>query len=183
MPFIRSGLVGIIACASAACASSNTEAAAGEAATPKPSEAPSQTVNQLVWSGALQPMQEKTGYAAPTKQQKTYGTVRLQPTARDINRTLVNIVVSTSGQDAGSLRWAILPGRCGGATLPIVGYEHFPIIEVGTNGRGQLNTEIPLAMPYDGSFHVNIYGGGQSPSGGGGLENVLTCANLRRGGS
>ncbi|HJU68488.1 MAG TPA: hypothetical protein VJ650_09575 [Gemmatimonadaceae bacterium] len=123
-------------------------------------------------------MQERTGYAAPTKQQKTYGTVRLQPTARDLNRTSVSIVVSTSGQDAGSLRWAILPGRCGASTLPLTGYEHFPMIEVGTNGRGQLNTEIPVAMPYDGSFHVNIYN-----ASGGGLENVLTCANLRRGSS
>jgi len=183
MPSIRSGLVGIIACTAGACASSNTEASAGDAASPKPAESTSSSAGQLVWSGSLQPMQERTGYAVPTKQQKTYGTVRLQPTSRDLNRTSVSIVVSTSGQDASALRWAILPGRCGAATLPLAGYEHFPIIEVGTNGRGQLNTEIPLAMPYDGSFHVNIYGGGQNPAGGGGLENVLTCANLKRGGS
>lgn len=181
MPSIRSGLVGIIACAAGACASSNTAAPAEEAASPKPNEAASSSASQLVWSGSLQPMQERTGYAAPTKQQKTYGTVRLQPTARDLNRTAVSIVVSTSGQDASSLRWAILPGRCGASTLPLIGYDQFPIIEVGTNGRGQLNTEVQLAMPYDGAFHVNVYssGGGQA----GGLENVLTCANLRRGGS
>jgi hypothetical protein len=181
MPSIRSGLVGIIACAAGACASSNTAAPAGDAASPKPNEAASSSASQLVWSGSLQPMQERTGYAAPTKQQKTYGTVRLQPTARDLNRTTVSIVVSTSGQDASALRWAILPGRCGASTLPIMGYDQFPIIEVGTNGRGQLNTEIQLGMPYDGSFHVNVYGGGHGQSAG--LENVLTCANLRRGGS
>jgi hypothetical protein len=126
-------------------------------------------------------MQERTGYAAPTKQQKTYGTVRVEPTAGDLNRSKVSIIVSTSLQEPSALRWAILPGRCGASTLPIVGFEHFPIIEVGTNGRGQLNTEIPVGLPYEGSFHVNVYGGGNQS--GGRLENVLTCANLRRGNS
>jgi hypothetical protein len=183
MPSIRSGLVGVIACAAGACASSNTAEPSPEAASPNPSPATSSSTSQLAWSGSLQPMQERTGYAAPTKQHKTYGTVRLEPTARDLNRTKVSIVVSTSLQEPASLTWAVLPGRCGSPTMPMVGYEHFPVIEVGTNGRGQLNAELPMALPYDGSFHVNIYGSGQSQPGTARLENVLTCANLRRGGS
>jgi hypothetical protein len=166
---MRSGLIGITLCATSACASSNTADAARE----------SQTGGggQLVWTGSLQPTQERTGAAVPTKQQKAYGTVRLQPTSRDLNRTSVSIVISTPLQEPSELRWAIVPGRCGSGALPMVGHEHFPVLEVSSNGRGQLTTEIPFAMPYDGSYHVNVYRGTVQ------MENVLTCANLRRAGS
>lgn len=167
MATLRSGLLGITLCAVGACASSRT----AETVQASPN------ADQLVWTGSLQPTQERTGAAVPTKQQKAYGTVRLQPTARDLDRTSVSIVVSTPLQEPGELRWAIVPGRCGSGALPLVGYEHFPIIEVAANGRGQLTTEIPLAMPYDGTFHLNVYAGRVQ------LDNVLTCANLRREGN
>lgn len=172
MPSLRPGLIGITLCATSACASSNT---GSTTATPRESQAPS--ANQLVWTGSLQPTQERTGAAAPTKQQKAYGTVRFQPTARDLNRTSVSITISTPLQEPTELRWAIVPGRCGSGALPLGGYEHFPILEVSSNGRGQLTTEIQFAMPYDGSYHVNVYRGTIQ------MENVLTCANLRRGGT
>lgn len=181
MPSVRVGLVGLILCGTG-CASSNT-AATTETATAAPAEdSKSSASRQIAWSGSLQPMQERTGYAAPTKQQKAYGTVRLEPTARDLNRTAVSIVISTPIQEPTMLRWAIVPGRCGSAALPVVGYEQFPMLEVGTNGRGQLNVELPLALPYDGVFHVAVYRGDQSQPGSARLQDVLTCANLKRGG-
>ena len=162
---LRAGLLGITLCAASACASSKTAEPVRE----------SVSADQLVWTGSLQPTQERTGDLAPTKQHKAYGTVRLRPTASDLNRTAVEIVVSTPLQEPAELRWAILPGRCGAGTLPLLGFEQFPILEVSSNGRGQLSTEIPFAMPYDGTFHVNLYWRGVQ------LDNVLTCANLRRG--
>ena len=165
---LRFGATWIALCLSSACASSKSSQPANEA----PSNA-----NELVWTGSLQPTQERTGGAVPTKQQKAYGTVRLQPTVRDLDRMSVSITISTPLQEPGELRWAIVPGRCGSGALPLIGYEHFPILEVSSNGRGQLTTEIPLTMPYDGSFHLNVYAGRVQ------LDNVLTCANLRRGGA
>ena len=162
---LRSGSLWIALYFVSACASAKTS---------QPTNTPS-NANELVWTGSLQPTQERTGEAAPTKQQKAYGTVRLQPTARDLNRTSVSIVISTPLQEPSELRWAIVPGRCGSGALPLIGYEHFPLLEVSSNGRGQLTTEIPLTMPYDGAFHLNVYAGRVQ------LENVLTCANLRRG--
>jgi hypothetical protein len=182
MRSIRAGLVGLIVCGTGACASPGAGAKTGETTAPAAERPQPSAAEQIAWSGSLQPMQERTGYAAPTKQQKAYGTVRLEPTARDLNRTAVSIVISTAIQEPTMLRWAIVPGRCGSSALPIVGYEQFPMLEVGTNGRGQLNVELPLALPYDGVFHVAVYRGDQSQHGSGRLQDVLTCANLKRGG-
>jgi hypothetical protein len=160
-----------------------TLVAASACASSRPTPQPEASgAAQLVWTGSLQPTQERSGAVVPTKQQKAYGTVRLQPTPRDLNRTSVSITISTPIQEPTELRWAIVPGRCGAGALPLVGYEQFPVLEVGANGRGQLTAEIPFAMPYDGSYHVNVYMA-RTQSGPGDLQNVLTCANLRRGGS
>ncbi|MGQ0715438.1 MAG: hypothetical protein ACT4PJ_17200 [Gemmatimonadaceae bacterium] len=172
---LGSTLGAAVACASAPPATGD-EPAADVAA------AGSSRPDELVWSGSLQPTQERTGTVAPTKQNKAYGTVRLRPTPRDLNRTAVNIVISTPLQEPSALRWALLPGRCGAASLPVMGYELFPIVEVGTNGRGELTAEIPFTLPYDGSFHVNVYWGDRSQPGSARLQSVLTCANLRRSG-
>lgn len=85
------------------------------------------------------------------------------------------ISLSTSLQNSTSLNWAVLTGRCGSGSLPILGVEQFPVIDVGTNGRGQLNGEMALALPASGAFHLNVYW-----SGGRQLNDVMTCANLRR---
>jgi hypothetical protein len=124
------------------------------------------------WSGTLQPTQQRTGMAAPTSQNKAYGSVFLAQIGPA--RTRIRLNVSTPIQSSGVLQWAMHTGRCGSGTLPIVGIERFPVIEVGTSGRGELDAEMPLSLPETGRFHVNVYVGGQQ------LNNVLTCANLRR---
>lgn len=87
----------------------------------------------------------------------------------------VTLAVSTALQEPTSLRWAVLPGRCGAGSLPVLGFDQFPPLDVGSSGRGQLEVEIPVALPQAGSYHVNVYFGGMQ------LDNVLTCATLRRG--
>lgn len=148
-----------------ACASSPS-ASSGDSA-PEPVAA---------WSGSFTATQERTGRAAPTRLQQASGTVRLRRSERDPNRTAVALVVTTSVQDAAALRWAVLPGRCGSATIPLLGHEQFPPLEMGSMGRGQIEIELPLELPQSGNYHVNVYSGGRE------LEHVVTCANLRRGG-
>lgn len=124
------------------------------------------------WSGTLQPTQQRTGMAAPTSQNKAYGSVFLAQIGP--SRTRVRLNVSTPIQSSRVLQWALHTGRCGSGSLPIVSVERFPVIEIGTSGRGDLDAEMPLSLPETGTFHVNVYLGGQQ------LNNVLTCANLRR---
>ncbi len=96
-------------------------------------------------------------------------------TSRGAGRAAVSIALSTPLQGSTALNWGVLPGRCGSGALPIVGIERFPAIDVGNNGRGQLDIEMALDLPTDGSYHVNIYwAGGQQ------LSDVMTCANLKK---
>ena len=126
------------------------------------------------WTGSFQATQERSGVLAPTKLQQAAGTVRLQQSARDPRKTAVSLVVSASLKEPTSLRWALHPGRCGAASLPLLGYDQFAPLEVSSSGRGQLDVDLPLELPQTGSYHVNVYFGGTD------LDDVLTCANLRR---
>ena len=125
------------------------------------------------WTGSLQPMQQRSGGLGPTGQNKAFGNVSLSSKGSD--RTAISISLSTPLQGSAALSWAILPGRCGSGALPIVGIERFPAIDVGNNGRAQLDTEMALELPTNGAYHVNIYwAGGQQ------LSDVMTCANLKK---
>ena len=155
----------------AACASTTPVAASGDAL---PASASAQSASPGTrWSGSLQPTQQSSGSVGPRGQSKAFGSVRLS--SKGPGRTVVDLSLSTSLQNSTSLNWALLPGRCGTGSLPLVGIERFPVIEVGTNGRGQLTSEMALALPESGTYHLNVYwGSGQQ------LSDVMTCANLRK---
>jgi hypothetical protein len=128
------------------------------------------------WSGSFTATQERSGRLTPTVTRQASGTVRLRRSERDATRTSVSLVVTTSIQEAAALRWAVLPGRCGSASIPLLGHEQFPPLEMGSAGRGQIEIDLPMELPQSGNYHVNVYSGGRE------LEHVVTCANLRRGG-
>lgn len=154
----------------AGCASSKPVA---DSAAGVPTASVSTSTGPVTWTGSLQPIQQASGSLGPTGQNKAFGTVTLS--SKGTTRTAISITVSTPLTNAASLNWAVLSGRCGSGSLPLVGIERFPLIEVGNNGRGQLETDMALELPQSGSYHVNIYWGtGQQ------LSDVMTCANLRR---
>ncbi|MEO5589686.1 MAG: hypothetical protein ABIS03_08880 [Gemmatimonadaceae bacterium] len=134
------------------------------------------SANSSRWSASLQPSQQRTGGLGPTGQNKTFGNVSIIPAGPE--RIRMSISLSTPLQNSTSLNWAILPGRCGGAALPLVAVERFPVIEVSTNGRGTLNSEMALLIPNSGTYHVNVYWAG----GGTQLSDVMTCGTLKRDG-
>lgn len=87
-------------------------------------------------------------------------------------RSLVNLVLSTSGGSSEVLAWAILPGRCGSGSAPLAPSAQFPPLEFGNNSRVELtNVSIPIVMP-PGTYHLNVYRGGEN------LANVVVCTNL-----
>lgn len=128
-----------------------------------------------MWTGSLQPTQQRTGALAVTGQTRAFGSVKISPSSSgNPNRLRVSLTVSLPVSAPMSVGWAVVPDRCGSGNLPIMGFEQFPLIEVSTNGRGQLDTELPMTLSAGSSYHVNIYSGGQQ------LDNVVTCGNLKR---
>jgi hypothetical protein len=126
------------------------------------------------WTGSLQPVQQRSGALRVTGQNRSFGTVTLtRSEGRVQDRLHVTLSVAVPSSTTNSLRWAIIPDRCGSGDLPLIGFEQFPLIEIGTNGRGQVEADLPLALLANNSYHVNVYDGGQQ------LDNVISCANLK----
>lgn len=125
------------------------------------------------WQAMLQATQERTSRLAPTVRNRTTGYVFLSPAGSE--RTRVRLAVSTTGHDGSALQWAIVPGRCGSDMMPIAPVERFPIIDIGANGRGELDMELAITMPARGQYHVSVFRGRGSQ-----LSNVITCGNLTR---
>lgn len=121
-------------------------------------------------TGSIAPMQQRSGSALGSSQARYFGTVSLEPGRENYSR--VRIMVNSPTQNI-SLRWAIHPGTCGAASLPLMAFDQFPFIEVGSNGRGELTAELPLSFPQS-AVHVNLYVNASAD-----MANVVACANLR----
>lgn len=94
--------------------------------------------------------------------------------ARDGERMRINLTISAPGHESSILTWAILPGPCGTASIPVLSYQQFPILEVGNNGRGQVSAELPMRLEVTAGYHANVY-----YRRGVEMSDVLTCSNLR----
>ena len=126
------------------------------------------------WSGNFQPTQQRTGQLAVTGQNRAFGNVTIGVTeGGNLDRMRVNLSVAVPSSAGSSLRWAVLPERCGSGELPLIGFDQFPLIDVTTSGRGQVMADLPLVLAAASAYHVNVYSGAPS------LENVVTCANLK----
>lgn len=86
----------------------------------------------------------------------------------------VSVTISAPAHVSQTLRWAILPGTCGSGSIPVLGAEQFPSLDVGSNGRAQLSTDLALHLDASAPYHVNVYDGAGLD-----LSRVLTCGNLR----
>ena len=128
------------------------------------------------WTGSLQPTQQRSSALVVTGQNKAFGSVTIRPGVGTgaSSRMHVSLTVALPAVNSQQLRWAIVPDRCGSGDLPVIGFEQFPLIEIGNNGRGEVSTDLPLDLVQNNVYHVNVYDGrGQQ------LDNVLTCGNLK----
>lgn len=125
------------------------------------------------WTGNIAPTHSFSGGIQGATRQNTYGTVALSMASGNTNATRVQLTFQAPIQNSTSYRWALLPGRCGSGSIPLLAPELFPPLEMSSTGRGQLDSEIPLNLPISGSHHVNIYSRGSQ------LSDVIGCANLR----
>jgi len=121
-------------------------------------------------NGSFAPMQQRSGSAFGSSQARYFGTARVEPVRE--NYSSVRLMVNAPVQNI-ALRWAILPGTCGAASLPLMAFDQFPFIEVGSNGRGELSVELPLTFPQS-AVHINLYQNANAD-----MSNIVACANLR----
>ena len=128
------------------------------------------------WTGSFQPVQQQSGNLTPRGTNRTYGTAVLTVSPSSPSRTHAVIEISTTLTTQSLLHWAIAAGRCGSVTLPLIGVDQFPTIEVSNSGQGKVAADVPVNMPTSGTYHVDVYwGGGQDRS------DVMACANLKMG--
>ena len=126
----------------------------------------------LRWQAHLKATLQRSGRLVTTVQNKATGSFFMSQAGHD--RVRVRLTVSTSYHDGSDLNWAIVPGRCGSNMMPIAPIEQFPIIEISSNGRGEVDRVLPLTIANTGQYHVNVYRGGTH------LEHVLTCGNIAK---
>lgn len=124
------------------------------------------------WTANLQSVNQNRGEVAQTSRDRSYGSATWgQGAAPSLSN--ISLVFTYTGQER-SLAWAILPGSCGTPALPIIAMSNFPELSIGGGGRAQVTTSLPLELPSNGVYHIDIYRDRR-----GGADALIACGNLR----
>lgn len=125
------------------------------------------------WTGVIRAVERRTGAVTTSSLPAMFnGTVLM--TRDEDNSTRSRIKILLSGPEPNrSMAWALLPDRCGTAGVPVLPVSLFHPLELGSNGRAEANVSVPIMLPTDGTYHVNVYIGNQAA-----LSDVVACANL-----
>ncbi len=118
---------------------------------------PDELVSAKRWTGSFQPTKQQSGAVRQSARHAVHGRVSLTPTTADAERTHVALSISAPGQRSSTLRWAVVPGRCGTAALPLLAFDQFPMLEVGTARNAQVEIVLPLRLESGSPYHVNVY--------------------------
>lgn len=157
---------GVIACA-------KTPAVETAPAPVSPSGAISTSPNVVSWSGNITAVTESNADVRQSTRGTGYGNAKL--TRGDSpNSTRIDLTYTSGGTSDRYLNWAILPGRCGAGSLPLLPISNFPELTVAGDGRAQTNVMLPMEFPTRGDYHINVYHERQQT-----LDQVVACGNLR----
>jgi hypothetical protein len=129
-----------------------------------------------IWTGTLNPTQSYQAAAIASKRQNGYGRVELSVSPN--TPTLTHVILSVSippEPNMDLVGWGLSPGRCGSGTPLVLSPSQFPAIQLGPNGQGQIDANIPFIIPDNGNYHVDVFRGSGTQ-----LSDVITCAGLRR---
>ena len=124
------------------------------------------------WSANLQSVTQNRGEVAQTSRDRSYGTAQWTRGAA-ASLSNINMVFNYTGSER-TLAWAILPGSCGTPALPVIPLSNFPELNVSGGGRAQVTTSLPLELPANGTYHIDIYRDRR-----GGQDALIACGNLR----
>jgi hypothetical protein len=157
-----------ISLAAMACATSTKVESA-----PSPSASISTSGTVTRWSGNISAVLESNSDVRQSSRGNGYGTAQLAP-GDSPSSTAVTVIYSSGGTSDRYLNWAVLPGRCGSGSVPLLPISNFPELQVGGDGRSQVAVTLPFEFPTRGDYHINIYHERQST-----LDQVVACGNLR----
>lgn len=124
------------------------------------------------WTSTLQPVNQFRFNAADSTRDRSYGSAQWGPGTTPME-SRINLVFTYAGAERG-LTWAILFGRCGNESLPVVPTATFPELDVSGGGRAQLNATISIEVPTSGTYHIEIYKDRT-----GGSDSMVACGNFR----
>ena len=124
------------------------------------------------WTASVQSVNQSRFGATDSTRDKSYGSAEW--TRGDgPGLSTVNLAFTYTGPEH-DLSWAILFGRCGSASLPLIPISNFPELEVAGGGRTQVTATLPLEFPTSGAYRVDIYKDRL-----GGAQSVVACGNLK----
>ena len=151
----------------AACAQKSASSEAG--GSPSPNVVAGENAK---WTANIQSVTQSRGDVAQSTRDRSYGTLTW---SRGAGPSLTNIalVFNYTGQER-FLSWAIVAGSCGTPALPVIPMSNFPELSVGGGGRAQVNGSLPLDLPTNGSYHVDVYRNRQ-----GGMDALVACGNMK----
>lgn len=124
------------------------------------------------WTANIQSVTQNTGAVQQTGRDRSYGSATWNVGASS-SLSNINLVFTYTGQER-TLAWAIVPGSCGNPALPVLPMSNFPELNIGGGGRAQVTTSLPLALPANGTYHIDIYRDRR-----GGADALIACGNLR----
>lgn len=150
------GALGMMACAKQAPAGSAPEAI-GENAR---------------WTASIQSVMQSRGDVAQSTRDRSYGSATWTH-GESPSLSSANITFTYAGQER-FLSWAIVAGSCGSPSLPIIPMSNFPELNIGGSGRAQVTTSLPVDLPTNGAYHVDIYRSRQPT-----LDALVACGNLK----
>jgi hypothetical protein len=143
------------------------------APSPSPSQGVSAAGEVVSWSGNITAVLESNSDVRQSARGNGYGTVQMTR-GDNASTTRVNVIYSAAGSTDRYLNWAILPGRCGSGSVPVLPISNFPELQIGGDGRAQVNVTLPFEFPGRGDYHINIYHERQQT-----LDQVIACGNMR----
>jgi hypothetical protein len=158
---LGAGAFGLIGCAQ--------KTGAGSAPSPSGSVAVSENSR---WTANIQSVTQSRGDVAQATRDRSYGSLTWAHGDMSSLST-VNLVFTYAGQER-FLSWAIVAGSCGTPSLPIIPLSNFPEINIGGGGRGQITASLPVELPTNGVYHVDIYRSRQQ-----GADALVACGNLK----
>lgn len=127
------------------------------------------------WSGIISAVTESSSQVRQPGRGTGYGSVTMSAAASR-GQTQLSLTYTDSGVSNRYLNWAVLPGRCGSGSFPLIPISNFPELQVAGNGRAETTVSLPFELPTQGDYHVNIYQERRST-----LDAVIACATLKRG--
>ncbi len=127
----------------------------------------------MVLKGTFKPILQSTGAVRAVEKIRVSGSVTLISSGVANSQTRVRLDISLNLSNE-QLPWAIVPGACGNGAIAVAAVSKFGAIDLGSSGRGVLESDLAVSLTPGVLYHVEVYSAGQT------LDAVLACAVLTR---